>query len=406
MKSLQVTPLVIFFDANPNFPSPYLDEHGNNLGLGGSEHYLLKLAQLASKNEIPTLIYGSDNFDSGLEGVAGISSTSELPEHFVTIVNSGSLSSFKRASWPDSRLIVLSHHPHDGHLRSWQEMSGVTIVNLGKYQWLSNGPASNVRLIPGFSPDAISSKRHLPKEGPLVVGHVSSLHPSKGFHDVLKIWTRLARSSNRFRFEVVGGPALYSAHAGEASSSQSRYLSRLTKMVKKGGLESKIRFHGVLRDHRTVSDAWHAATQNPRGIAEADPVSLKEFFAAGIPVFASKHFGMGDYMRELAKLSLSSGGEPVKKFLAILFNPDSYSEASLNVLNLAQRLKERNVLAERGWIELIRRGELNSRWESHEVMPFYQSKSDSHLSIKAAAVYFSLFRILERCLQKVRSLRS
>jgi hypothetical protein len=254
------------------------------------------------------------------------------------------------------RLIVVSHHPFDMHLNILKRgfrSSIVEIVNLGKFQHESNQfvklPSSR---IPGFWP-RIERVVHLPVSPP-IIGHIGSLHPSKGFSDVLKILKKLPKESFD-KLEVVGGSSLYGGEAGRLFDSKSRHGRKINRLLIHDRLLGKVEFLGIVPEPNEFSKRWSAVLLNPKGIGEADSQTLKELHARRVPVFASLHFGLGDFTRVHREYGLSGWriSRDARNLSGFLQDPHRWAHYQMVIEKRLFEVKELNDLVTTTWINTI-----------------------------------------------------
>jgi glycosyltransferase involved in cell wall biosynthesis len=205
-------------------------------------------------------------------------------------------------------MILVSHHPHDGDLASILKVRrDFLLVNLGEYQYLSN----NLRSVPSvILPVLIPPPSFRPVEPVLggVVGHVSSLVPSKGFHHLARAWASISRANPDSRLEVIGGSSLYGFLEEHPRLPTSvKYGNRIEKLLTSGGNSKSVEFLGVISGSiESHIDTWSLAALNPAGIAEADPSSVKDCMRKGVPVVGAFDYGLRSYLRQFPELQIKS----------------------------------------------------------------------------------------------------
>ena len=267
--------------------------HGiENPGIGGSEYFSILLSRLMA-NEFENLIF----FDTG-EGIffdpSGSTVSVVFDDSQLTWFVNAMLSPDKIPIRPGDRVFVFSHHPFDSSLSSWRAKYPSCIqISLGTFQFQSNGGKRKGHFqIRSFFPKV---DLDLPREQSGVVGHVSSLHPSKGFHRVLRVFFELKKIRPSVKLEVLGGPNLYSAN-GLSVNDSTPYFDDIRKYISTHGLQDSVSFLGVEANVAERIRGWDAVIQNPSGLGEADPMILKEAWAVGRPVFAASDFGFREYL--------------------------------------------------------------------------------------------------------------
>ncbi len=327
---------------------------GINPGMGASEFQTILLAQkLTNFFEVTLWIKSGKIQESRLETIE------DLPIQIEFDLQIAPTSAMKDSRLESVPLIAVSHHPFDPHVFGLPTRTRL-ISNSGRYQLLSNAVgawtvgAPQVWLSYFFPrieleqyPDIVRSSNK--------IGHISSLHPSKGFHDVLRTWKRYSRKSKLdSSFEVIGGISLYGEGESHPSLPVSKnYGYKLEKILQtKPGI--KIEFLGRLQGgvHDSILP-WDVAVLNPLGLGESENVSMKDCWAVGVPVVAGNKFGQRDYMRLFPELSPSLV-KPIHKILLQMDNsPELKRELSLRARNAYLDLVDRGANAAESWVSLI-----------------------------------------------------
>ena len=180
-----------------------------NPGIGGSEMHSIALASILAKDFQVTLWVRTGPIPAGEFIVARNPinfSDFDLQISFMSNAQYGSLDSVP--------LIAISHLPFDEQIESLPPRT-VAIANIGRFQLLSNAHKAKARGIKQIWLPAMlrePHKGHSPKvqSTRIVAGHISSMHPSKGFLHVLKGWTRyLVKAVPESQLRVIGGISLY-----------------------------------------------------------------------------------------------------------------------------------------------------------------------------------------------------
>ena len=210
------------------------------------------------------------------------------------------------------RLIAISHHPFDGEIRSLPGRTAA-IANVGSYQLKTNElQASRKGLtqywLPVFYPPAVSNPPEIILNESFTVGHLSSLHPSKGFHEALKGWMMFARKAlSPSKLEVIGGMSLYGTkETHELLPVGREYGDRLIQIMG-GNVHPSVKFLGLISgDVSTEIRKWTVAVLNPKAIGESENVSMKDCWRQGVPVISGNYFGHRDYMADFPELIAGS----------------------------------------------------------------------------------------------------
>ena len=326
-----------------------------NPGIGGSEAYLVHLGMrlFAAGLDVCIVIVGCGNIQLPLK-IPVVRFESWRPGPSV-IINSGTLEELLLTEGIQ-RLVVVSHHPFDQNLRLLKRKfrnSMIAIVNLGKFQYESNQflkfPSSR---IPGFWPK-IEGVTHSPQNPP-ILGHIGSLHPSKGFSDVLKVLKKLPPAMFD-RLEVVGGAALYGGSADTVFDAKSRHGRKVLRLLDHKNLQGKVIFQGLVPDPNVFSKRWSLAVLNPKGIGEADSQTLKELHSRRVPVFASLHFGLGDFTREHPEYGLSGWriSRDARKLSVFLGSPQCRDQYQALIEQRLLEMKDHNHAVLASWLKLL-----------------------------------------------------
>jgi len=293
-----------------------------NPGVGGSEYYSILLARHMATEFEHLLFFDSESqtyFDSN--GSTGVHDSD--PANVTWFINA-MLPSERAPIRPGEKVVVFSHHPFDSNLRPWQVRHPLSNqVSLGTFQFYSNGGNRRGHFqIRSFFPEV---DLDLPHSASGVVGHVSSLHPSKGFHRVLKIFYELKKIRPTLKLEVLGGPNLYSA-TGISANDSSPYLDDVRSYILSHGLQDAVSFLGVEANVAERIKGWDAVIQNPFGVGEADPMILKEAWAVGRPVFGASDFGFREYLgRRTSPFTIkTSARKAALKIDAVIAEPENF----------------------------------------------------------------------------------
>lgn len=346
-----------------------------NPGVGGSEFHALQLALIFMENKFKVNLM--------VEGIAP-----EMPSE-IRLVNCKEAESLRDVIlvtsvaavvkhdlelFQSTRTVLVSHHPHDGFLsmaiKRLPLLSGV--VNVGRYQFFSNR-RRGIRSVwlPTFSPMVVSRNPELGKSTDYTpgqnlfehhsrIGHISSLHASKGFHVALAGFLRHLSESRleHVRFRVIGGSELYGDKSQTSSPipvtepSMTKIRKVLNRFDDLG--KSSVDFLGVMKSGipEEVS-TWLLAIQNPLGFAEADPMSVQDCLAQSVPFIGSSLFGMYDYSTIFPELNAHTSRQVQKKLRFYLSHPELHATFRTRAMEAAADLSSRRVATEKLWVALI-----------------------------------------------------
>lgn len=275
----------------------------------------------------------------------------------ILIVTTSEASSLPPLAQP---MILSSHHPFDSQVKAILRVQNVVALhNVGAYQTYSNSKKGlRTFWIPNFY-QPISRKLEEPPAicHRTVVGHISSLHPSKGFHNVLAVWKRVHQRFPHAVLEVIGGSNLYGdvEHPDKEINASHQYAERLRRIAGASFDEMNISFLGILNSGEIARqlEQWNVAVLNPYGISEADPASVKDCLGNGVPVISSSDFGMWDLMHHLPELAVRSILDLECKLTQFLENGLEV-ETEKKIVKIREQLVERNLALQCEW-ELVLR---------------------------------------------------
>lgn len=262
--------------------------------------------------------------------------------------------------------IVISHHPHDGNLlNSWSSLSyPKMLVNVGRYQLLSNLKKGIPSVwLPAFTNPPSLGQEPVPEVSlsKLRVGHISSLHPSKGFHIALMGWMRFAKTlaKGSTSLTVLGTSKLYgSSHVtfDNGIPVDGPYGRKLNKIISLSpiALQDNIQFLGLVEGSVDESvKRWEVAIQNPIGLAEADPMVVQDCLRCGVPVIGSSLFGMYDYTRYFPELRAHTPWGISRKLKLLRGNPRLLRRLQIRAVSIYEELFERRSRTVVEWINLL-----------------------------------------------------
>ena len=334
------------------------DDASPNPGIGGTEFQTVIMAiALAKEGYKVDLICSPGSVVSPL--IRSIDPTEAIRgEYGVQISPFSSLGHSVTQSLTAAKRVAVSHHPHDlSHSRKIDIRTWDLLVSVGQYQFWSNlsSPIPHI-WIPGFARPRTEEMRLATGQG-FLMGHISSLHPSKGFHIVAKAWKKITRAIPAARLEVIGGLRLY----GEASGEMDPEIPTSTKYANKirrafgGSIPPTVKFLGVTSGERiaSLSKSWDLALLNPIGTGEADPGVVRDCWRTGVPVVASNRYGMGDYMVHFPELIANNPREIARIVKRLHHRPEFLEELQLRTRQQFSQVWNRTQEAKRAWSTVV-----------------------------------------------------
>lgn len=350
MISLAIGPIQLSRDISiAEFPAP-------NPGIGGTEFQTIWLAHELAKAGYKVSLF-CDGGKVSSKYLKSEHADLDTQRHFdIQILPLSQANHAANTFISPQKKIVMSHHPHDlskNHMRFVRECD--VLISVGKYQYWSNSKSPIAHFwLPGLCRAPVNQTRPSSLYG-FTVGHISSLHPSKGFHVLAKAWAGITAKIPNARLEVIGGLHLYGEEFIDAEIPTSpRYADKIRKAFG-GVVPSNVIFHGVLSgealDH--VAQSWHLAVLNPIGTGEADPGVVRDVWRLGVPVVSTMRFGMGDYMEHFPELWASSPRVVTQKVVRMLQIPEELASLSEKALEQADELWARALETIGLWKSLI-----------------------------------------------------
>ena len=325
-----------------------------NPGIGGSEMHSIALASILAKDFQVTLWVRTGPIPAG-EFIAVRNpmnfSDFDLQISFMSNSQYGSLDSVP--------LIAISHLPFDEQIESLPPRT-VAIANIGRFQLLSNAHKAKVRGIKQIWLPAMlrePNKGHSPKAQStrIVAGHISSMHPSKGFLHVLKGWTRyLVKADPESQLRVIGGISLYgSIESHPTLPTELHFGNRLLREIKESDAQSIVFLGRLSGDIANEISKWDIAVLNPKGWTESESVSMKDCWRMGVPVIAGNRFGQRDYMSAFPELQASSPKQISRLLGRYHRGKLRRTDLSARALENYSRLEQRGRLSAQKWAELV-----------------------------------------------------
>ncbi len=337
-----------------------------NPGIGGSEFYSIQLALLLrdAGYSVALEVYGSL---PNLVGISHVHCDDVLDESAsVRVVNTAMAFSLSDELPKTQNLILVSHHPHDGWVDPLlkSKLNVAALVNVGRYQFFSNRTRKARSLwLPAFTPAPSSNANQGLSESSYRAGHISSFHPSKGFHTIVKGWMRYVShptSSELARMQVIGADTLYTGGVEERDGDQipisGSYGLRIEKILRNAlpAWKNHVKFEGLVPDSPIhLMRKWEVAMFNPLGLAEADPIVIQDAFSVSTPVIAGTLFGLYDYMRHFPELSAHTSYGISKRLRQLDQDPALQRSLRLRVQEFYLELLERRHRTETLWAEVI-----------------------------------------------------
>ena len=288
----------------------FVDAHqSENPGVGGTDWTTVSLARrLAGAAELETMLVTLKDVErSSIAGipVVPLEQLGASAQKEMAAIMPAAIARQIAAPMAFRSTIVTLHHPHntDG-IRVSTRLRPACFVSVGQYAWHSN-PVRDVPhfWIPNAFPTWAIAERRVAVPAHEVLpqaptfGFVGALHPAKGFHIIAQQWRAIRKVLPNARLRVVGAGSLYGQEDDHPVIPTNRaYGDEIMRAL--GSDLHSVEFLGRLSANKLAEfSGWHVGLLNPTGKSEADPSSLKEVIAAGVPVVASDDFGMWDMMR-------------------------------------------------------------------------------------------------------------
>lgn len=341
----------------------------SNPGIGGSEFHAIQLAlelsdagydvSLLWENQRPKLPAEVRLINCGAEEI-------QSSDYDVLVASVGSVSRLANLGLTTIPTILISHHPHDGNLlRDWSSLAKPRVlVNVGRYQLMSNRHSGIKSVwLPTFTPPPKTVSQNLINtgSGKLKVGHLSSLHPSKGFHVALKGWVKFAQASlpNSTSLSVIGSSQLYDSSMARDQNRipiDGPYGRKLESILAQArdSTQQEVQYLGLVEGGvDTEVQSWHVAVQNPIGLAEADPMVVQDCLRSGVPVIGSSLFGMYDYTRFFPELRAHTAWGVSRKLKLFQKSTEKRREMQERARHVYEELYERRQTTSSEWVKLL-----------------------------------------------------
>lgn len=327
----------------------------NNPGIGGSEYHSIVLATILSRDYDVTLWLQSGSLET-----TGLRIATELAGDENYGLQISFTSTAKEPTPGAYPLVAISHHPFDSHILELPPRT-IAIANVGDYQLKSNRPFA--RRV-GISQIWLPVFLRRPQDKVIVrsnatnfkVGHVSSMHPSKGFHDVLSAWMGYLALGGTGTLEVLGGQSLYGLQESHPYLPVSKPYGEKLLAIMGGQVHDSVKFLGrVPGDISSRIASWDLAVLNPKGFGESESVSMKDCWREAVPVVAGNRFGQRDYMRLFPGLASSRPSTIAKIIRDLSQDPKKLASLRFQALDEYQVLFERGVHSGELWRNLAHR---------------------------------------------------
>jgi hypothetical protein len=321
-----------------------------NPGIGGSEFHSLALAlSLSVQHDVTVWV------ESGNLSISGVKVTSRIDSGEPYDLQIAYTSKAHRQTIDELPLIAISHHPFDSHIKDLPGRTRV-VVNVGAYQLRTNQSyARKARVKQVWLPIFFGEPRieQAVRASDFRVGHLSSLHPSKGFHDVLAGWMKYSTKGGAGRLQVIGGQSLYGLDESHEVIPTSRdYGSRLMRLMG-GSLHPTVSFLGRRIGVGDLVSKWHVAVLNPKAFGESVNISLADCWREGTPVIAGNRFGQRDSMRLTPGLAASSPRRIAHLLGQLNQDPEMLEEYQAMSKSAYEILYARGRESKSRWIELV-----------------------------------------------------
>lgn len=346
-----------------------IDPGGENPGIGGTEWTtLVQAARLNTAGEVAVRIVTDAPAAPSRIGEVPVTRVRDLATAIGpgveadVVVASAAVADQLGTARIGAPLVVVLRHPYEQRRveRIRDRMTVAAFVSVGQYAWHSHGIRGIPhRWLPNPFPrwalrDPGEGDASTRTHGGPVFGFVGALLPAKGFHHVAEAWRMIHAKMHGSRLEVIGAASLYGRTAEHPTVPTSpEYAEQILEIL--GPAVDSVHFHGlVARGKADLISGWDVALLNPTGDTEADPSSLKEVVAAGVPPVASADFGMWDIMRHLPEFvprSLSDTPALASRVATDAGLRATFRERRMEILGAALARDRR---LDGAWAELLR----------------------------------------------------
>lgn len=365
MLSQLLSTSVVVGPVNVPRPGVAVESESSNPGLGGAEFEAIQLAfalERSRRLESVSLWMPLNKVELGPSRISQIPSTNGAPSdgRTVLITSCSELLKLPRSLTRGLKIIAWSHHPHDETIRKVaKEHNIAAVVSVGQYAYHSNqtwAPRSHVMLRNLISPLGIAPEGSFTARselGNFTIGHISSLHPSKGFSAISRAWPKIHKEFPEARLEVIGGRSLYGDTENHPLIPMD-YSQGEAVLRNLGESISTVHFLGRIDDGvDKVMARWRLGLLNPSGKSEADPASFKDMARAGVPVLAGYDYGLSDFLHDFPDLRIRREDQIADRAISLLRDEQKLSRISKELIRFAGRLVENNKQIEAGWLQLL-----------------------------------------------------
>jgi glycosyltransferase involved in cell wall biosynthesis len=211
--------------------------------------------------------------------------------------------------------------------------------------------------------------------------YLGSLIPAKGFHIISRHWSQIKSRFPGVVLHVIGSASgrKRGIPDHQVLPTSETYAKAILKNIPFDDITSnKVIFHGNLGIEKSdIIKNCHAALLNPTGCSEAFPASPLQCMALGVPVIASKGFGMSDCMRYFPELTIHRPAQIVSKLEMLIQNPLQYQEYQVRSRNTALWFQSQTESILLRWRLLIKAFTENASKPIEPfspVLPFYESR--------------------------------
>jgi hypothetical protein len=338
---------------------------GPNPGIGGTENTTIQLAlRLAEETTLSIeLVIAGGPIVMPSQSAPVVTQVRALEEFTprpgdVLIAPVSTLLKVHPDQFGGARIVAWSRHPHDRGLRAVvRRHHAAAVVSNSRYSYWSNSGITRSHfflrnpLAPTALLEQVNELRHRPH---LRLGHVSSLHPAKGFPYIARQWHRIQKVAPGTSLEVVGGLSLYGkAESHPSLPVQSQHGKDIIAAFG-GSIPREVRFLGVVTEGLDdIIRGWDAAILNPTGVSEADPASVKDCLRNGVPVIGGRDFGMAELLESFSELSIRRPRDIAGVVSELQADPKLRHRLAVRSLEAAHALRVDDRDLVRRWVELI-----------------------------------------------------
>lgn len=197
------------------------------------------------------------------------------------------------------------------------------------------------------------------------ISFIGAIIPSKGFHELAKIWKTLLLEFPSFKLNVIGSGSLYdrSTQLGSFGIAELEYEKKILEYLSddQGLLLDSVLFHGNLNSDQidTLLKKTSVGIINPSGNTETFGVSALDFARNGVPVISKKKNGLLDSIIDKQTGLLILYKFNLKTAIKKLLNNQRYREELANN-SIKHSIKFDPNLIIPQWLELLKNLEKNN----------------------------------------------